>query len=136
VKGSQDFGYYFNDPRNNAYRPELIKRLSTRWNKRDVSFIRHKSSFFLYNYFWKRPLRTYEKELMALIMAVTKWRHYLWGRQFIINTDHESFKFLLEQKFTSQKSLTKLMGLDYVIQGLRIRPPMPYPEGHMRRSLC
>jgi len=52
-------------------------------------------------------------------MAVTKWRHYLWGRQFIINTDHESFKFLLEHKFTSQlqhKSLTKLMGLDYVIQ--------------------
>ncbi|KAL3520288.1 hypothetical protein ACH5RR_018437 [Cinchona calisaya] len=60
----------------------------------------------------------YEKELLSLIKAVTKWRHYLLGSHFIIKTDHQSLKFLLEQKIITplqQKWLTKLLGLDYEI---------------------
>lgn len=63
-------------------------------------------------------LSTYEKELLAVVMAVTKWRHYLLGRQFLIKTDHQSLKFLLEQRVTTpmqQKWLSKLMGFDYEI---------------------
>ena len=63
-------------------------------------------------------LSIYENELLALVTAVTKWRHYLEGHHFIINTDHQSLKYLLEQRITTplqQKWLTKLMGLSYEI---------------------
>ncbi len=64
-------------------------------------------------------LSTYEKEFLAILMAVQKWKHYLSPRAFIIKTDHESLKHLLEQRISTpmqQKGMLKLMGLDYVIQ--------------------
>lgn len=42
------------------------------------------------------PLSTYEKELLALVIAVTKWRPYLLGNAFVIKIDHHSLKYLLE----------------------------------------
>ncbi|KAE8662761.1 hypothetical protein F3Y22_tig00113145pilonHSYRG00200 [Hibiscus syriacus] len=64
-------------------------------------------------------LSIYEKEYLAILMAISKWRHYLEGGPFIIKTDHEALKHLQEQKLTTsiqKKWLTKLLGLDYVIQ--------------------
>lgn len=61
-------------------------------------------------------LSTYEKELMAIVMASQKWFTYLQGNHFIIKTDHQSLKYLLEQRLSTlfqQKWLAKLMGLDY-----------------------
>ena len=43
-------------------------------------------------------LSTYDKELLAVLMVVDKWRHYLEGGQFVIETDHENLKFLLQQR--------------------------------------
>ena len=43
-------------------------------------------------------LSTYEKEFLALVLAVKRWRLYLLGKPFIIKTDHQSLKFLSEQK--------------------------------------
>ncbi|CAL1391282.1 unnamed protein product [Linum trigynum] len=64
----------------------------------------------------KQGLSTYEKEYLAVILVVTKWRHYLEGRQFVIFTDHESLKHLLGLKIHTKKMLVKLLGLDFEIQ--------------------
>lgn len=64
-------------------------------------------------------LSTYEKELLAVVLAVQKWRGYLLGRRFVIRTDQEALKYLLSQKITTivqQKWLTKLLGYDYSIE--------------------
>ena len=42
-------------------------------------------------------LSTYE-ELLALVIAVKKWRPYLVGKPFMIKTDQQSLKFLLKQR--------------------------------------
>ncbi|WOG96017.1 hypothetical protein DCAR_0415347 [Daucus carota subsp. sativus] len=63
-------------------------------------------------------LSTYEKELLAVVLAVNKWRGYLLGQPFTIRTDQEAIKHLLSQKITTlmqQKWLTKLLGFDYTI---------------------
>lgn len=69
-------------------------------------------------------LSTYEKECLAILMAVDHWRQYLIGSEFIIRTDQRSLVHLDDQRLTTpwqQKALTKLLGLRYQIcykQGL------------------
>jgi hypothetical protein len=60
----------------------------------------------------------YEKEFLALIMAVEKWRSYLQLQEFIIKTDHKSLSYLIEQNLHSEmqrKAMTRLMGLKFKI---------------------
>jgi hypothetical protein len=57
--------------------------------------------------------------MLAIIMAVHKWKQYLWGRSFKIRTNHVSLKYLLDQKISSPSQhlwLTKLLGCDYEIE--------------------
>lgn len=64
-------------------------------------------------------LSTYEKELMALFTAVSKWKHYLLGGEFIIRTDQISLKYLLEQRVNTpmqHRGLSKLLDLNYKIE--------------------
>lgn len=63
-------------------------------------------------------LSTYEKECLAILMAIDHWYHYLQTSQFIILTDQKSLTHLDDQRLTTawqHKALTKLMGLNYKI---------------------
>jgi hypothetical protein len=46
-------------------------------------------------------LSIYEKEFLALIMAMDKWRQYLEAQEFIIRTDHKCLAYLTEQNLHS-----------------------------------
>lgn len=46
-------------------------------------------------------LAAYERELIGLAKALQHWRPYLWGRAFLIYTDHYSLNYLLEQRITT-----------------------------------
>ncbi|KAK1602150.1 hypothetical protein QYE76_017193 [Lolium multiflorum] len=39
----------------------------------------------------------YDKELYALVRVLEVWQHYLWPKEFIIHSDHESLKYLKSQ---------------------------------------
>jgi hypothetical protein len=63
-------------------------------------------------------LSTYEKEYLAILVAVDRWRHYLLQGKFYIHTDQRSLIHLNEQCLHTpwqQKVFTKLLGLDYAI---------------------
>ena len=63
-----------------------------------------------------QSLSAYEKELLAVVLALQKWRGYLLDRHFKIRTDHFSLKYVLDQRITTpfqSKWLPKLLGFDY-----------------------
>lgn len=58
----------------------------------------------------------YEKELMALVLSIQHWRHYLIGRTFTVFTDQSSLKSLLQQRVAScdqQCWILKLLRLSF-----------------------
>ncbi|WVZ82924.1 hypothetical protein U9M48_030129 [Paspalum notatum var. saurae] len=75
--------------------------------------------------FFSRPmaarhkgLAAYEGELVGLVQAVRHWRPYLWGRPFIVKTDHYSLKFLLDQRLATIPQhhwVSKLLGYDFSV---------------------
>jgi hypothetical protein len=61
----------------------------------------------------------YEKEALAILEALKKWRHYLLGNRLIIKTDQQSLRFMTTQKLTEgiqHKLLLKLLEFDYTIE--------------------
>lgn len=60
----------------------------------------------------------YEKEFLAILLAIQEWMAYLICGTFIIRTDQKSLKYLLEQKISTplqHKYMAKLMGFNYRI---------------------
>jgi hypothetical protein len=76
--------------------------------------------------FFNRPfaarhvkLAAYERELIRLVQAVWHWRPYLWGRRFLVRTDHYSLKFLLDQRLSTvpqHQWLSKLFGFNFTVE--------------------
>jgi len=76
--------------------------------------------------YFNRPLAfrykspsAYEMKLIALDKVVRHWRAYLWGHHFLIQTDHYSLKFLLEQRIITspqQHWLNKPMGFHFAVE--------------------
>jgi hypothetical protein len=76
--------------------------------------------------FFSRPvaprhhaLAAYERELIGLVHAVRHWRPYLWGRRFVVKTDHYSLKYLLDQRLATIPQhhwVGKLLGFDFLVE--------------------
>ena len=76
--------------------------------------------------FFSRPaaprhqsLAAYERELIGLVLAIRHWRPYLWGRRFLVRTDHFSLKFLLDQRLATIPQhhwVGKLLGFDFSVE--------------------
>jgi hypothetical protein len=65
-----------------------------------------------------RGLSIYEKEYVAILLAVEQWRSYLQCGEFIIATDQKSLSYLNEQRLHTswqQKVFTKLLAMNYRI---------------------
>jgi transposase InsO family protein len=63
-------------------------------------------------------LSTYEKEYLAILVVVKKWRSYLQLAEFEIHTDQQALVHLNDQRLHTiwqQKVFTKLLGLRYKI---------------------
>jgi hypothetical protein len=59
--------------------------------KKPVTYFSEKLSGPFLNY------STYDKELYALVRYLETWQHYLWPKEFVIHSDHESLKYICSQ---------------------------------------
>jgi hypothetical protein len=64
-------------------------------------------------------LSIYEKEALAMLQALKKWRHYFLGNKLVIKTDQKSLKYLGSQRLIEgiqHKLMLKLLEFDYTIE--------------------
>lgn len=60
----------------------------------------------------QQSMLIYVNELLAILMAVKHWHHYLIVKHFVIRTDQQNLKYLMDQKVSTslqQKWLAKLL---------------------------
>ena len=61
----------------------------------------------------------YERELLGIVWAIGKWRHYLEGKHFVVQTDHSSLRHLPNQPSVNRriwKWVSILQGYDIEIR--------------------
>ena len=58
------------------------------------------SDLFVVSEFVSTP---HDKEMLAIMQALAKWRQYLLGRKFMIRIDHNSLQYPLQPKTLSTK---------------------------------
>lgn len=70
----------------------------------------------------KRLHSIYDKEMLAIMHALAKFRQYLVGSKFCIKTDHNSLRHFLEQRDLNdrqQKWVSKLQAYDFDISYIK-----------------
>ena len=45
----------------------------------------------------------YERKLLGIVWAIGKWRHYLEGRKFVVQTNHSSLRHLPNQPSVNRR---------------------------------
>ena len=68
---------------------------------------------------YERLYSIYDKEMLAIMHALAKFRQYLVGNRFKVKTDHNSLRFFLEQKELNkrqQKWVSKVQAYDFEIE--------------------
>ncbi|XP_057990695.1 uncharacterized protein LOC110653932 [Hevea brasiliensis] len=65
--------------------------------KRPIAYFSEKLHGAALNY------STYDKEMYALLRALETWQHYLWPKEFVIHSDHESLKHIKSQNKLSRR---------------------------------
>jgi hypothetical protein len=66
-------------------------------DRRPIAYFSEKLIVAALNY------RTDDKELYALVRTLETWQHYLWPKEFVIHSDHESLKHLKGQGNLSRR---------------------------------
>ncbi|MCO5577599.1 hypothetical protein L7F22_031430 [Adiantum nelumboides] len=53
----------------------------------------------------EKTYQIYEKELLAVIHALSSWKHYLLGADFVVQTDHQTLRYFLTQAKLSEQHM-------------------------------
>ncbi|XP_059068173.1 uncharacterized protein LOC131858745 [Cryptomeria japonica] len=70
----------------------------------------------------ERLYSTYDKEMLAIMHALAKFRQYLVGSKFVVRTDHNSLKYFLNQTELNdrqQKWISKIQAYDFDIEFIK-----------------
>ena len=65
-----------------------------------------------------------EKEALSCVWACEKWFQYVWGRHFVLRTDHQALNTLLSSKGSGRQSMriarwaTRLLRFNYTVEYL------------------
>ena len=72
----------------------------------------------------ERLYSIYDKEILAIMHALAKYRQYLVGSRFRVRSDHNSLRYFLEQKQLQerqQKWISKIQAYDFDIEYVKGR---------------
>jgi hypothetical protein len=87
----------------------------------------------------ERLYSSYDKEMLAIMHALTKFRQYLVGNKFVVKTDHNNLKYFLEQKDLSecqQKWVTNVLAFDFGIEYVKGKKNIVADALSMRPTTC
>ncbi|OAO89342.1 hypothetical protein AXX17_ATUG01610 [Arabidopsis thaliana] len=87
----KNVGFKWEQAQEDAFQA-LKKKLTHAPDKKPIAYFSEKLGGSTLNY------PTYDKELYALVRALQTLQHYLWPKEFVIHTDHESLKHLKGQQ--------------------------------------
>eukprot|EP01018_Ginkgo_biloba_P024718 Gb_03987 [translate_table: standard] len=66
----------------------------------------------------EKRMSTYNKEMLAVIHVIEKWRQYLLESKFVVKTYHSSLKYLLQQEMLTdeqRKWIDKIQAFEFEI---------------------